>query len=97
MQYLEVEIWVVDLWIMYDINLAVFGICESSWDLVPLSVSLDHTLGVKDDFSFVTGLAAQQYLSNSAQAFTPCHTSLAAHKRGIDHAFLIELFCEETF
>lgn len=79
------------------IDLAVFLICESLQDLMALSVGLDHTLGVKDGFSLVTGLAAQQYLSKSAQAFTLCHTSLAAHKRGIDHAFLIKLFCEGTF
>lgn len=62
-----------------------------------LSVGLDHTLGVKHGFSPVTGLAAQQYPSESVQVFTLSHTSLAAHKRGIDHAFLIELFCEGTF
>lgn len=78
------------------IDLPVFGMCDSL-ELMALSVGLDHTYGVKDGFSLVTGLAAQQYPSKSAQAFTPHHTSLASHKRGIDHAFLIELFCEGTF
>lgn len=96
--HLEVEISALDSWMMYmTIDLAVFGKCMCSRDLKALSVGLDHTYRVKDGSSLVTGLAVQQNLSKSAQAFTPRHTSLAVHKRGIDHDFLIELFCDGTF